>query len=140
LTAVTSLSPANVERLSVQFHDAFRCHDPGQDTFAPDVFVDLNVPLWRFQLQGREAFAAWLRSLAHGEVHIQVQRSVATATGFVTEHVQREHVAGGQTAARRLWLCEVADNRITEVVGYCSGVWDQTLQTRHAAEAPMLRP
>ena len=42
--------------------------------------------------------------------------------------------------ARRLWLCEVRDGRITEVVGYCNGGWDEELRARHAAEAPMLRP
>ena len=39
--------------------------------------------------------------------------------------------------ARRLWLCEVRDGRITEVVGYCNGGWDDELRARHAAEAPM---
>ncbi len=41
--------------------------------------------------------------------------------------------------ARRLWLCEVRDGVITEVVGYCNGGWDDELRARHAAEAPMLR-
>jgi ketosteroid isomerase-like protein len=41
--------------------------------------------------------------------------------------------------ARRLWLCEVRDGRITEVVGYCNGGWDAELRARHAVEAPMLR-
>ena len=43
-------------------------------------------------------------------------------------------------SARRLWLCEVRDGRITEVVGYCSGEWDEALRARHAIEAPMVRP
>jgi hypothetical protein len=32
--------------------------------FAPDLFCDLNVPEWRFQLQGAEAFAAWAKGEA----------------------------------------------------------------------------
>ena len=39
-----------------------------------------------------------------------------------------------------LWMCEVRDGCITEVVGYCNGGWDDELRARHAAEAPMLRP
>jgi ketosteroid isomerase-like protein len=68
-----------------------------------------------------------------------VLRVVATATGFVLEH---EEIARGRTVevARRLWLCEVRDGRITEAVGYCNGGWDDELRARHAAEAPMLRP
>ena len=42
--------------------------------------------------------------------------------------------------ARRIWLCEVSDGRITDVTGYCNGGWDDELRARHAAEAPMLRP
>ena len=66
-------------------------------------------------------------------------RVVPTASGFVLEH---EETQGGATAevARRLWLCEVRNGRITEVVGYCNGGWDAALRARHAAEAPLLRP
>ena len=63
-------------------------------------------------------------------------RVVPTATGFVMEH---EETAHGEVA-RRLWLCEVRDGRITEVVGYCNGGWDAELRRPAlAVEAPMLR-
>ena len=42
-------------------------------------------------------------------------------TGFVTEHVEHQEVDGDDLSARRLWLCEVSDGRIVDVVGYCSG-------------------
>ncbi len=54
------LDLATVERLSRRFHDAFRTFDAGEDAFAPDAFFDLNMPVWRFQLQGRDAFGAQL--------------------------------------------------------------------------------
>jgi hypothetical protein len=55
------------------------------------------------------------------------------------EHEETQH--GERTeVAHRLWLCEVRDGRITEVVGYCNGGWDDELRARHAVEAPMLRP
>lgn len=70
---------------------------------------------------------------------ITILRTVPTASGFVTEH--EETYRGLKVeVARRLWLCEVRDGRITEVVGYCNGGWDDELRARHAAEAPMLRP
>jgi hypothetical protein len=40
--------------------------------------------------------------------------------------------------ARRLWLCEVLEGRITEAIGYCNGGWDGALRIRQAAEAPMV--
>lgn len=66
-------------------------------------------------------------------------RTVPTVSGFVHEHEERREVDGEVCSARRLWLCEVRDGRIAEVVGYCSGEWDEALRARHAIEAPMLR-
>ena len=130
---------ATVERLSTAFNRCFTVLDADEDLFAPDAFFDMYPPFWRFQLQGPAAFVGQLRAITDGESHARVLRVVPTATGFVLEH---EETNGGAKVevARRLWLCEVRDGRITEVVGYCNGGWDDELRARHAAEAPMLRP
>ena len=131
---------ATAERLSKQFADVFQTFDAGEDVFTSDAFFDLNMPVWRFQLQGPEAFASQLKSIAEGQVRIDVLRTVPTVSGFVTEHEEHQDVGGHDLTARRLWLCEVREGRITEAVGYCSGEWDEELRARHAAEAPMIRP
>ena len=136
---VTALDLATVERLSIGFNRCFETLDAGEDLFAPDAFFDLLPPLWRFQLQGPDAFAAQLRAIAEGRPSARVLRVVPTATGFVMEHEETQHGAPVEVA-RRLWLCEVRDGRISEVVGYCNGGWDDALRARHATEAPMLRP
>ena len=128
-----------VERLSTSFHRCFEVLDAGVDVFAPDALFDLLPPFWRFQVQGPDAFASQLRAIATGDVIVRILRTVPTASGFVTEHEETQHGTTVETA-RRLWLCEVRDGRITEVVGYCNGGWDDELRARHAAEAPMLRP
>ena len=51
---VTNLSTA--ERLSEALAEVFRTAEVG-DVLTDDVFLDGNPPLWRFQLQGIEAFA-----------------------------------------------------------------------------------
>ncbi len=140
LTIPTTAESALVQRLSTGFHDAFRTLSPRADVFAPDAFFDLNMPTWRFQLQGRAGFGEQLRRLARGPVEVDELRTVPCATGFVTEHVERQRVDGEEFSARRLWLCAVAAGRITEVIGYCTGEWDAALRARHAAEAPMIRP
>lgn len=140
---IAPIDSATVQRLSERFNDAFRTLDAGEDAFAEDAFFDLNMPVWRFQLEGRNAFSAQLKNLAdgaHAAVHVDVLRTVATESGFVTEHVERQQVEGEERSARRVWLCEVRDGRITNVVGYCSGEWDEALRARHAREAPMVRP
>lgn len=134
-----TLDQAAAERLSARFGSLFETFAP-EDLFAPDAFFDLNMPVWRFQLVGGEAFAEQLRTIARGRVTLEVLRTVPTASGFVHEHEERQEVDGEVYSARRLWLCDVRDGHITQVVGYCSGEWDEALRARHAVEAPMVRP
>jgi hypothetical protein len=130
---------AAIERLSTAFNRCFETRDAGEDVFAHDAFFDLYPPFWRFQLQGREAFAAQLRAVGGGDATTRILRVVPTATGFVMEHEETQRGATVEVA-RHLSLCEVRDGLITEVVSYCNGDWDDDLRARHAAEAPMLRP
>jgi hypothetical protein len=138
--AETSTDVSAVERLSQRFADVFANPDSAEDVLASDVFFDLNMPVWRMQLQGAGAFAAQLELIQEGDVRINVLRTIPTVSGFVTEHEEHQDVSGQDLTARRLWLCEVRDGRIVEAVGYCSGEWDEELRARHAVEAPMIRP
>lgn len=128
------------DRLSARFAAVFETFDPGDDLFVPDAFFDLNMPVWRFQLVGADAFATHLREISQGRSTMHVLRTVPTATGFVHEHEEWEQTPDQLYSARRLWLCAVRDGRISEAVGYCTGGWDQELRARHAVEAPMVRP
>ena len=84
---VTNLSTA--ERLSEALAEVFRTAEVG-DVLTDDVFLDGNPPLWRFQLQGIEAFAAWYKSYApNGIDEVNVVRTVPTASGFVTELTEK---------------------------------------------------
>jgi ketosteroid isomerase-like protein len=136
----TTLDLATVERLSTAFNRCFDRLEVDEDLFAPDVLFDLFPPFWRFQLQGRVAISQQLHALAEGaEQRARILRTVPTASGFVMEHEEEGRRDGRREVARRLWLCEVRDGRITEAVGYCNGGWDDELRTRQAAEAPMVR-
>jgi hypothetical protein len=138
--AATPIDHATMERLSERFAGVFQTQEAGEEVFTPDVFFDLNMPVWRFQLVGPEAFATQLRKIVEGDVRMNILRTVPTISGFVTEHEEHQEVDGQDLTARRLWLCEVRDGRIAEAVCYCSGQWDEALRARHAAEAPMIRP
>jgi hypothetical protein len=166
-TATAPPDRATAERLAAAFNRCFETFEAPHEVFDPDAFFDLLPPLWRFQVQGTDALAAQLRAVAAGgRVESRVLRVVPTVSGFVMEQEETalrspatqaapgRSLAGapslapesgsptGQTreVARRLWLCEVVDGRITEALGYCNGGWDDELRARHAAEAPMLRP
>lgn len=136
----TSMDVSALKRLSQRFANVFANPDSAEDVLSADVFLDLNMPVWRFQLQGAEAFATQLKQINEGDVRIDVLRTVPTASGFVTEHEEHQNVRGQDLTARRLWLCEVRHGRVVEAVGYCSGEWDEALRAKHAAEAPMIRP
>lgn len=135
-----ALADDDLEQLSHRFAQMFDGTDRGEDVFVEDAFFDLNMPVWRFQLQGRGAWTRQMAELAHGPVRIDVVRTVPTASGFVAEHEEHQLVDGEDHTARRLWLCEMREGRIVEAVGYCTGEWDAALRARHAVEAPMLRP
>ena len=135
----TNPDVATVERLSTEFNRCFETLEAGEDLFAADVFFDLYPPHWRLQLRGPDQFAAQLKAICEGEPSARILQVVPTATGFVMEHEETQRGTKVEVA-RRLWLCEVHNGQITEVVGYCNGGWDDELRARHAAEAPMLRP
>jgi len=135
----SALDARTAEQLSLAFNRVFETLQPDGDLFTADVFFDLNMPAWRFQMQGQKAFTTQLKQISQGKSRVEIVRTVATVSGFVTEHVEHQDVNGEDLSARRLWLCEVRDGRIAEVIGYCSGEWDEELRERHAAEAPMIR-
>ncbi len=139
--SMTVLDQATADRLSAEFHRCFTEFNAREDLYAPDTFFDLLPPMWRFQFEGPgEAFTAQLRSIAEGPVEVEVIRTIPTARGFVTEHVEKQHTPDGLVTARRLHLCEVRGEQICEVTTYCNGGWDDDLRARHSAEAPMVRP
>jgi len=133
------VDPETAQRLGATFNEVFDNLEAPDGLFAEDAFFDMLPPFWRFQLEGPQAFVAQLRAIVEGETSTRVIRVVPTVSGFVLEHEMISR--GAQTeVARRLWLCEVRDGRITEATCYCNGGWDDELRARHALEAPMLRP
>jgi ketosteroid isomerase-like protein len=135
----TVLDDATSQELSERLADVFRTADVG-DVFTEDLFLDGHPPFWRFQLQGREAFATWLADYSPGGAETDVVRTVPTVTGFVTEFTGRHDENGEPMTDRKIILCEVRDGRIAELTIYCSGDWNAELRARHAAETRLLRP
>lgn len=135
----TVLDDASAQELSERLADVFRTAEV-DDVLTDDVFLDGHPPLWRFQLEGRDTFAAWLKGYSPDGAETTVVRTIPTATGFVTELIGRHDVHGEEITDRKIVLCEVRGGRVAEMTVYCSGDWDAALRARHAAEAPILRP
>ena len=133
------LDDAAAQELSERLADVFRTAVVG-DVLTEDVFLDGHPPLWRFQLQGRATFEAWLQGYSPDGVETTVVRTIPTASGFVSEMVGRHDEDGQEMTDRKIVLCEVRGAQISELTVYCSGDWDAELRARHAAETELLRP
>ena len=53
-------SVGSIQAMNERLAEVFRTNDAG-DVFTKDVFFDLNMPVWRFQMQGVDAFESWRR-------------------------------------------------------------------------------
>ncbi len=106
------------------------------DVFAADVFCDINVPEWRFQMQGADAIATWLAGEQPEGCEVPSWTSEPTASGVLVELVQKT----GDEISRNLHRLDVRDGKVVEWTMYCTGVWSKDMQERQQAEAPMLRP
>lgn len=137
--ASTVLDDAVAQELSERLADVFRTAE-ATDVLADDVFLDGNPPEWRFQLQGRDAFDAWIKSFMPHGADTTVVRTIPTVTGFVTEFTGRHDEDGREITDRKILLAEVRDGRVAELTVYCSGDWDADLRARHAAETQLIRP
>jgi hypothetical protein len=137
--ASTSIDDALAQDLSERLADVFRTADAG-DVLSSDVFLDGHPPFWRFQLQGRDNFDAWIKSFMPEGADTTVVRTIPTVTGFVTEFTGRHDEDGDEVTDRKILLAEVRGGRIAELTIYCSGDWDTELRARHAAETQLIRP
>ena len=137
--ASTVLDDALAQELSERLADVFRTA-AASDVLADDVFLDGNPPLWRFQLQGRDTFDAWIKSFMPDGADTTVVRTIPTVTGFVTEFTGRHHENGEEITDRKILLAEVRNGHIAELTIYCSGDWNAELRARHAAETQLIRP
>lgn len=108
--------------------------------FAADVFLDLSLPHWRLQTQtADEAFE--VRATSHPYLGtVRVEGLDATARGFLIQFEERWTDAGQRWYCRELIHAVVDGDRISELIVYCTGDWDEAVQARHAEQVRLLRP
>jgi hypothetical protein len=137
--APTVLDDALAQELSERLADVFRTAN-ANDVLTDDIYLDGHPPLWRFQLQGRDTFDAWIKSFMPNGADTTVVRTIPTVTGFVTEFTGRHDDDGDEITDRKILLAEVRNGHIAELTIYCSGDWNTELRTRHTAETQLIRP
>jgi ketosteroid isomerase-like protein len=112
------------------------------DLYARDAVLDMNLPQWRFQLQGPEAITAQLKGyFDRGPVTVVSWQERSGDFGAVVEEASRWQVEPEELYYRQVHIFVTdADDRISDHVIYCPGEWDRATVERHKAEAPMVRP
>jgi hypothetical protein len=125
----------DAKKIAERFVRVIETNDPS-GVFAEDVFCDINVPEWRFQMQGPDAIARWLTEEQPDGCSISSWRSDATEHGVVVEIEQH----AGEELSRNIHRLEVRDGKVAEWTMYCTGVWSKELQDRQRRQAPMIRP
>ena len=110
-------------------------------TYAPDVLLDMNLPTWRFQLQGRDAAGQYFREQVGGLKNLRlVTHQVHRADDAVLiEEEMRFDGDDGEYLWRAVDIFHIDGDTVTEHVQYCTGCWTPDQIARQADEAPMVR-
>ena len=136
---MTAPSATLVDRLT----DAVREADweAVTDTYAPDVLLDMNLPTWRFQLQGRAEAAKYLVEQTKGLSNLRLTSHELhrTADSLIIEEEMRFDGDDGEYLWRAVDIFRIDGDLVTEHAQYCTGCWPPDQITRQADEAPMVR-
>lgn len=115
-------------------------NDAPEGLFAEDAFLDLTLPRWRVQEQGRDGLVAVRRESHPALGSTRPVRFDLTARGFVLEIEERWHENDDEWYCRELLRCDVEDGTISELSVYCTGDWDRARVAEHAAAVTLIRP
>lgn len=108
--------------------------------FAPDVFSDVTLPLWRLQAADVDGLIA-IRTGGHPcQGQVRVERIEPTAHGFTIEFEERWEDQGRHWYSREIIRADLVGATIVELAAYCTGDWDEEQQSRHARDVRLLRP
>ena len=110
-------------------------------TYAPDVLLDMNLPAWRFQLQGREAVTQYLVEQTKGLSNLRTpqHRVFAIDDGVIIEEEMRFDGEDGEYLWRAVDIFRIDGDTVTEHTQYCTGCWSPAQLSRQIVEAPMVR-
>jgi hypothetical protein len=108
--------------------------------FAPDVFVDFTLPLWRMQTGNAEDAVAMRRAAHAAPGRIARSRFDRTEGGFVLEAEETWEDDGESWYCRELFRADVVGGAIAELAVYCTGDWDSARVAEHRAAVSLLRP
>jgi hypothetical protein len=108
--------------------------------FAPDLFLDFTLPLWRLQATNAEDAIASRRAGHPSTGRVPTSRFDRTERGFVLEVEETWEQDGDSWYCRELFRADVRDDVIAELAVYCTGDWDSARVAEHRAAVVLARP
>lgn len=131
---------AAARRLAAGFVEFLETGEAAEGLFAPDLFTDFTMPLWRLQA-GTAAESIALRAAGHPMVgRVPRSRLDLTETGFVLEVEENWEADGDRWYCRELFRADVSGGTITRLAVYCTGDWPSALVAEHRAAVQLIRP
>jgi predicted SnoaL-like aldol condensation-catalyzing enzyme len=108
--------------------------------YAANVVLDVNVPKWRMQLQGRDAVAQAVAEDLQKLKNVRTPwvRTTSNADTVVLEYELRWDGIGGEWMSRAVCLFRLAGGSIVKHTEYCCGGWDPQDLAKNLAEAPII--
>lgn len=123
--------------------ESLRAADYGAlaERYAADCLLDMNLPTWRFQLQGPAAIRQYFEEQMGGLSNLRCAslRELVTDDAVVVESECRFDGDDGEHLWRAVDTTRFLGGEIVEHTQFCSGCWSPADIARHAAEAPMVR-
>ena len=135
--------PSSTTTVADRLVDAMRAADWDAiaATYAPDVLLDMNLPTWRFQLQGRDTAAQYLREQVAGlrNLHLVREQAYRSDDAVIIEEEMRFDGDDGEYLWRAIDIFRIDGDAVIEHIQYCTGCWPPDQIARQAHEAPMVR-
>lgn len=142
-TPTTTGTPAEADTarlLAAQFITFLETGVAADGLFAPDLFTDFTMPLWRLQAGTAEGSIA-LRAAGHPMVgRVPRHRLDLMPGGFVLEVEEEWDADGDHWYCRELFRADVVDGSIRELAVYCTGDWPSARVAEHRAAVALIRP
>jgi hypothetical protein len=137
---IIAIPQEEAERLAEGFVRFYGSLEGPEGVVAPQALFDINVPTWRFQVEGPEAFVEWLKGYTSSGYQLSLRHVVPTSEGFVAEIEGTYEPHGHELYFRNLIACRVTGGLIDEVIYYCTGDWDPETRSHHTHEVKLVRP
>ncbi|MBI4942268.1 MAG: hypothetical protein HY830_16110 [Actinobacteria bacterium] len=138
--ADTSTDVDTARLLAGQFIAFLETGVAAEGMFAPDLFTDFTMPLWRLQADSAQGSIA-LRAAGHPMVgRVPRHRLDVMSGGFVLEVEEEWDADDEHWYCRELFRADVVDGSIRELAVYCTGDWPAARVAEHRAAVELIRP